>query len=289
MKVAGTIDEIRSAVAEARRAGSRTVGLVPTMGALHEGHYSLIDAAKEGCDFVVVSIFVNPTQFGPGEDLEAYPRPLEADLAGCRARGVDAAFVPQVEEMCPPGAVTTVHVAKLTDRLCGASRPGHFDGVCTVVAKLFNIVAPDVAYFGAKDYQQAVVVRRMVRDLGMPVRIDVCPTVREADGLAVSSRNVRLSAEERAEAVALAESLRLAQKMVEAGTRGAAEVLEAMRRHLDERAPCGRVDYVQVVDSESLQDVEEIAASVVAAVAVRFASVRLIDNMVLTPPHSRKA
>ena len=289
MKVAGTIDEIRSAVAEARLAGSRTVGLVPTMGALHEGHYSLIDAAREGCDFVVVSIFVNPAQFGPGEDLQTYPRPLEADLAGCRARGADAAFVPQVEEMCPPGAVTTVHVAGLTDRLCGASRPGHFDGVCTVVAKLFNTVAPDVAYFGAKDYQQAVVVRRMVRDLDMPVRIEVCPTVREADGLAVSSRNVRLSAEERAEAVALAESLRLAQKMVEAGARGAAEVLEAMRRQLDERAPCGQVDYVQVVDSESLQDVEEITASVVAAVAVRFASVRLIDNMLLTPPRSPKA
>ena len=287
MKVAETIDEIRSAVAEAKLAGSRKVGLVPTMGALHEAHYSLIGAAREGCDFVVVSIFVNPTQFGPGEDLQTYPRPLEADLAGCRTRGVDAAFVPRVEEMYPPGAVTAVHVANLTARLCGASRPGHFDGVCTIVAKLLNIVGPDVAYFGAKDYQQAVVVRRMVSDLDMPVRIEVCPTVREADGLAASSRNVRLSAKERTEAVALSESLRLAQEMVQAGTRGAAEVLDAMRRHLEERAPSGQVDYVQIVDSEDLEDVEEIVAPVVAAVAVRFASARLIDNLMLTPPDSR--
>ena len=284
MKVAGTIDEIRSAVAEARRAGAETVGFVPTMGALHDGHYSLIGAAGGECDFVVVSIFVNPTQFGPGEDLRTYPRPLEADLAGCRARGVDAVFVPQVEEMYPAGAVTTVRVAGLTAGLCGASRPGHFDGVCTVVAKLFNIVTPDVAYFGAKDYQQAVVVRRMVRDLDMPVRVQACPTVREADGLAMSSRNANLSPEERRQALALVESLRLARRLVEGGTRSAADVLQAMRRHLAERAPSGQVDYVEIVDPDSLEGVDEISCPVVAAAALRFPSAGLIDNMLLTPP-----
>jgi len=223
---------------------------VPTMGSLHEGHYALIDAARRECDFVVVSIFVNPTQFGPGEDYERYPRPLEADLAGCESHGVDAVFAPSADAMYAPGFATTVHVEGLTTGLCGRSRPGHFDGVTTVVAKLLNIVLPDVAYFGAKDYQQAAVVRRMAADLNMPLRVEVCPTVREADGLAMSSRNAYLTAEEA------------------------------------RRAPLGRIDYVEIVDPDSLQNVQTIDGPVVAALAVRFPSARLIDNMRIDPPGS---
>ena len=283
MKPAKTIGEIRSAVGEARRRGAEKVGLVPTMGALHEGHFSLIDAARGECDFVVVSIFVNPTQFGPNEDFEQYPRSLEADLAACRARGVDAVFVPGTDEMYPRGAVTSVRVMQLTDGLCGAHRPGHFDGVCTIVAKLFNIVSPDVAYFGAKDYQQAVVVSRMVADLDLPLRVAVCPTIREADGLAMSSRNARLGDEERSQAVSLVESLRLAESLVAAGERNSAKIIEPMRRYLAEAAPLGRIDYIEIVEPDSLVGVEEIRGPVVALLAVRFPSARLIDNLRLAP------
>ena len=279
MNVVRTVEEMRSAVSDARARGARRVGLVPTMGALHVGHFSLIDKARAECDFVVVSIFVNPTQFGPNEDYRRYPRPLRQDLDGCEAHGVDAVFVPEVEVMYPAGFATVVHVAGLTEHLCGASRPGHFDGVCTVVTKLLNIVAPDVAYFGAKDYQQAVVVRRMTDDLNMPVRIEVCPTVREDDGLAVSSRNAYLTAEERAQAVALIESLRLAERRIRAGGRDAQEVLAEVRRHLAERAPLGKPDYVEIVDERTLRPVREIDAPVVVALAVKFPSARLIDNI----------
>ncbi|KPK80666.1 MAG: pantoate--beta-alanine ligase, partial [Phycisphaerae bacterium SM23_33] len=259
---------------------------VPTMGSLHEGHYALIDAARRECDFVVVSIFVNPTQFGPGEDYERYPRPLEADLAGCESHGVDAVFAPSADAMYAPGFATTVHVEGLTTGLCGRSRPGHFDGVTTVVAKLLNIVLPDVAYFGAKDYQQAAVVRRMAADLNMPLRVEVCPTVREADGLAMSSRNAYLTAEERAQAPALVESLRLARRLVAEGRRDAAELADQMRRAIARRAPLGRIDYVEIVDPDSLQNVQTIDGPVVAALAVRFPSARLIDNMRIDPPGS---
>ncbi len=286
MKQARTIAEIRQAVAEARRGGAGAVGLVPTMGAMHDGHYSLIDAAGEGCGFVVVSIFVNPTQFGPGEDYEQYPRTLEADLPGCEAHGVDAVFTPEPATMYPAGFATSVHVSGLTERMCGASRPGHFDGVCTVVAKLIAIVGPDRIYFGAKDYQQAAVIRRMVADLNMPVLVEVRPTVREKDGLAMSSRNVRLSAEERSQATALHESLQLARRLVDAGERRAGRVAEAARKHLAKRASLAEIDYVEVVDAESLADVEMIQRPAVMAVAVRFSSARLIDNMALEPPGS---
>lgn len=287
MKLAKTIAEIRSAVGAARRGGAEKVGLVPTMGVLHDGHFSLIDAARGECDFVVVSIFVNPTQFGPNEDFEQYPRSLEADLAACRARGVGAVFAPSVEDMYPKGALATVHVAGLSEVLCGAHRPGHFDGVCTVVAKLFDMVAPDVAYFGAKDYQQAVVVSRMVADLDLPLRVAVCPTIREADGLAMSSRNARLSDEERSQAGSLVESLRLAESLVAAGERNSAKIIEPMRRHLAEDAPLGSIDYIEIVDPDSLAGVEEIRGPVVALLAVRFPSARLIDNLRLAPPSGK--
>ena len=270
MKVAETISEIRAAVASARREGAGQVALVPTMGALHEGHYSLIDAARRQCDFVVVSLFVNPTQFGPQEDYAEYPRTPEADLGGCEARGVDAVFAPPVEEMYPAGPVTTIHVAGLTEHLCGASRRGHFDGVCTVVAKLFHIVGPDVAYFGAKDYQQAVVVRRMVADLNLPVRVAICPTVREEDGLATSSRNSHLTPPERRQAPAVYRALREGERLLHAGARSPDQVAGAVRRRLAREAPAGKVDYVEIIDPDSLRNVETIDRSVVIAVAVRF-------------------
>ena len=249
------------------------------MGALHAGHYSLLAAARGECGFVAVSIFVNPTQFGPNEDFSKYPRTLESDLEGCRRHGADLAFTPSVEEMYPPGAASSVHVARLGEHLCGASRPGHFDGVCTVVAKLFNIVLPDIAYFGAKDFQQAAIVRKMAGDLDMPPRIVVCPTVREGDGLAMSSRNRRLSPEERAQAPALYEALRLAAERAAAGEASAAALAQAAADHIRRRAPLGRIDYIQVVDAENLAPVERLDRPAVMALAVRFPSARLIDNL----------
>jgi len=281
MDVAETIGQVRRVVAAARADG-KLVGLVPTMGALHDGHYSLIDAAAAGCDFVVASIFVNPTQFGPSEDLASYPRPLEADLAGCEARGVDAVFTPTAETMYPPGgAVTEVRVNELSETLCGRSRPTHFAGVCTVVAKLLNIVGPDKAYFGAKDFQQAAIIRRMVDDLNFPVEIVVCPTVREADGLAMSSRNAALSSAERAQAPALWSALQLGARLVRDAAPPAAEVLAAIRRRLAAEAPDGEIDYVQVVDARTLADVERTGPGVLIALAVRFTGARLIDNVLV--------
>ncbi len=279
MKVAETIEDVRVLVVEARRAG-RAVGLVPTMGALHEGHFSLIDAAGSECDFVVVSIFVNPTQFAPGEDLAAYPRRPKEDLSGCEARGVDVVFMPAVEVMYPDGeALTEVTVGRLGKRLCGRSRPTHFVGVCTVVAKLFNIIRPDKAYFGAKDFQQAVIIRRMAGDLDFPVDIVVRPTVREASGLAVSSRNAYLAADERAQAPALYKSLCLAERMIRDSRPPAAEVIAEMKKHLAAEAPLGRIDYVQIVDPQTLLDVERTDPPVLIALAVKFAKARLIDNI----------
>ncbi|MFW6062282.1 MAG: pantoate--beta-alanine ligase [Planctomycetota bacterium] len=278
MKIAKTIADVRPAVAAARREG-QTIGLVPTMGALHEGHLSLIDAAADGCDYVVVSNFVNPTQFGPNEDLETYPRTPDADRAACQVRGVDVVFEPPVEEMYPREELTTVQVRDLSDRLCGARRPGHFTGVCTVVSKLLHIVLPDRAYFGEKDYQQAVIIRRTVEDLNFPVEIVTCPTVRETDGLARSSRNAYLTAEERQQAPALHESLQLARGMIEDRHPPAGEVLDAMREHLAACAPDGREDYIEIVDPETLESVEDTDRTVVIAMAVYLGSARLIDNM----------
>ncbi len=279
MVVVEGIAEVRRHVAEARGAG-QTVRFVPTMGALHEGHLSLVRAARRDGGYVVVSIFVNPTQFGPGEDLERYPRPIERDLALCRAEGVDLVFRPPVEEMYPEPPRTTVHVAGLTEGLCGRFRPGHFDGVCTVVTKLFAIVQPDVAYFGEKDAQQLAVIRRMVADLNLPVRIRGCPLVREPDGLAASSRNAYLSAEERRRALALPQALREAEARIRAGQRDAAAIERAVREAL-EAAEGLQVQYVAVVDPDRLEPLQRIDRQVLVAAAVVVGSTRLIDNVLL--------
>lgn len=274
-----TIQEVRDHIRHARQAGRR-IGFVPTMGALHEGHRSLIRAARAACDEVIVSIFVNPTQFGPGEDFERYPRNLEADLAACREEGVSAVFCPSVGEMYPADSVTKVTVSRLVEGLCGAHRPGHFDGVTTIVAKLFNIVQPDVAFFGQKDAQQAAVIRRMVRDLNFPIEIVVCPTVREADGLALSSRNVYLSPEERVQARSLSTALYWAGEQVEAGRRDAVGLVRGMRERIEAAGPCS-IDYIEIVDAESLIPVPTIKGRCLIAVAAWIGRTRLIDNVVV--------
>jgi len=280
MIVARTIQEIRAAVAAAKSAG-HVVGLVPTMGALHAGHYSLIDSARRQCPFVAVSIFVNPLQFGPAEDLARYPRTIEADLAGCQAHGVAAVLLPDAREMYGRPCRTVVEVPDLGRTLCGASRPGHFAGVCTVVAKLFNIVQPDVAYFGAKDFQQAAIIRRMADDLNFPLVIAVCPTVREPDGLAMSSRNAYLTPDERREAPALWQSLAMAADLVAGRHPPAGEVVEAILAYLAGHAPGGVVDYVEIVDPRELSPVEKTDGNVLIALAVRFGRARLIDNILV--------
>ena len=277
--VAGTIEEVRAAVRKARAAGHR-VGLVPTMGTLHAGHVSLIRAARNETGFVVVSIFVNPAQFGPGEDYETYPRPLEEDLEVCRAEGVDLAFAPDASEMYPSGFATTVHMTGMTEKMCGAARPGHFDGVSTVVAKLFGIVEPDAAYFGEKDAQQLAVVRRMVRDLNVPVEIRGCSLVRDADGLATSSRNAYLSADERQRALVLHRALAGARQRISDGERDAKRIADEVRRQIADTGGVN-LEYVAVVDPDSLEDLTEIGNQVLVAVAARVGSARLIDNVLL--------
>ncbi|MBE3071095.1 MAG: pantoate--beta-alanine ligase [Planctomycetes bacterium] len=279
MRVAATIREVREAVAEARERG-RPVRLVPTMGALHEGHAGLIRAARADGGFVAVSVFVNPTQFGPNEDLAKYPRPFERDLDVCRREGVDLVFAPTAAEMYPDGARTSVHVAGMSEKMCGAARPGHFDGVCTVVAKLLTIVGPDAAYFGEKDAQQLAILRRMAADLDLPVEIRACPTVRDPDGLATSSRNVYLGEVERRQALALGRALGAAGKAVLAGERDARKVGADVRRRL-EASEGVRPEYVAVVDPDTLDDLEQIGAQVLVAVAARVGATRLIDNVLL--------
>ncbi|UCG56115.1 MAG: pantoate--beta-alanine ligase [Phycisphaerales bacterium] len=279
MEVAETIDSVRELVKAARSEG-RTIGLVPTMGALHVGHVSLIEAAAKQTGFVVVSIFVNPTQFGPGEDLEKYPRPLEADLRICGDRGVDLVFVPTPEQMYGAENLTWVTVEKLTEPLCGQFRPAHFRGVTTVCAKLFNIVLPDIAFFGQKDAQQAVVIRRMVADLNMPLEIVVCPTVREPDGLAVSSRNQYLDPQQRENATRLYKSLKKCEEMIGAGAIDAQKIVNEMRKIL-QSIPGAHIEYVSIVDAQTLRDVDSITGKVLAALAVKIGSTRLIDNIVV--------
>ncbi len=260
MEVAETMESVRGLVAAARKRGGK-VGLVPTMGALHAGHVSLIEAATKDCDFVIASIFVNPTQFGPGEDLENYPRPFEADLEICRQAGVDVVFAPAPEQVYPAENLTWVSVEKLTDSLCGRGRPTHFRGVTTVCAKLFNIVGPDVAYFGQKDAQQAIVIKRMVADLNMPLEIVICPTVREPSGLAVSSRNQYLSDQQRKDAASIYRSLKRCRQMIEAGETDARQIVGEMKGLL-EQVPAAQIEYVSIVDAETLEDVERVCGGI---------------------------
>lgn len=280
LEVVATVEGARRAVAAARLRGLH-VGLVPTMGALHEGHASLIRAARGASGYVVLSLFVNPAQFGPREDFERYPRPLERDLDVCRTEGVDLVFAPPREAVYPPGYATYVGVEGLQDVLEGASRPGHFRGVCTVVLKLFNMVGPDAAWFGQKDAQQVIVLKHMVHDLNVPVAVRVCPTVREPDGLALSSRNAYLDPAQRRDAVALVEALRQARARVEAGERDAAAVQRALAGRVA-AAPGAALDYAAVVDAGSLRPVERLAGTVLLALAVCFGGTRLIDNLVLS-------
>jgi pantoate--beta-alanine ligase len=281
MKTVRTVAELRELLAPERR-GGRTIGLVPTMGYFHEGHLSLMRRARAGADVVVVSLFVNPAQFAPGEDLEAYPRDEERDARLAEAEGVDVLFAPPVEEVYPDGFATTVTVARLTEMLEGddAQRgPEHFQGVTTVVTKLFNMAGPDIAYFGQKDAQQALVIRRLVRDLDLPVRIEVCPTIRDPDGLALSSRNAYLSPEERERALALSRSLRAAEAAVSKGTRDAAAVVTAARAELDRAGV--EPDYLQLRSARDLSPVERVNGSTLLAVAARIGRARLIDNAIL--------
>jgi pantoate--beta-alanine ligase len=274
------IAELRAAVADARARGRR-VAFVPTMGALHEGHLRLVDEARRRAELVVVSIFVNPLQFGPGEDFTRYPRDAAGDVAKLAGRGTDLVFLPAVEEMYPAGGRAVAVVPKrLHDRWEGAVRPGHFTGVLTVVTKLFHIVQPGVAVFGQKDFQQSALVRALVRDLDLPIEIVVAPTTREPDGLALSSRNAFLSADERRSALALSGALRAMQQAWRDGARAAAAVLVAGRRVLDAE-PGVRPDYLAVVDADSLEPVADATEASVALVAARVGPTRLIDNVVL--------
>lgn len=281
MELVTSVSGVRALIRSARSSGKR-VGLVPTMGYLHEGHLTLMRQARAECDLVVVSIFVNPTQFGPNEDYSRYPRDLDRDLSLCRAVPVDLIFHPDVSEIYPQPFFTRVQVQTLTNYLCGASRPGHFDGVATVVSKLLNIVQPDLAYFGQKDAQQVAVIRQMVKDLNLPVEIQAVPTVRESDGLALSSRNVYLSPVERQAALVLYRSLKMAEAQVAVGARDLARLARDMEEMIAAE-PLADIDYVAIVDHQTLQPIARLAPGgmALAAVAVRFGRTRLIDNVLL--------
>lgn len=270
------IKELRSLIKSWKREGL-SIGFVPTMGALHEGHESLIKRAVEENDKVIVSVFVNPTQFGPNEDFDSYPRDIDKDLAICKNAGASLVFNPEPSEMYFTDKSTIVSVSGLTSVLCGSKRPGHFDGVCLVVSKLLNIITPDKAYFGQKDAQQVAVIKRMVRDLNIDVEIVACPIIREEDGLAKSSRNTYLSDEERKAALVLSRSLERAKDALLNGERNAAKVKELINEELNSE-PLSRVDYVEIVDSDSLENVEIIEKSILIPIAVFIGKTRLIDN-----------
>ncbi|HYA95167.1 MAG TPA: pantoate--beta-alanine ligase [Terriglobales bacterium] len=279
MKICRTIDEMRSASCAARRDQGR-LGFVPTMGALHAGHISLVRAARRQCDAVAVSIFVNPTQFGPKEDFSKYPRTFDSDCGMLEAEGVDILFAPSTEEMYSPGATTFVTVEGLSEKLCGRSRPGHFRGVTTVVSKLFNIVEPDLAFFGQKDAAQAVIIQRMVRDLNIDVEIVVCPIVREPDGLALSSRNAYLDPQQRKQATVLDRSLMRVRALADHGERDSARLIAAALDVFKEE-PEVRLDYFEIVDRETLDPVANTSKGALVAVAAFVGTTRLIDNIVL--------
>jgi pantoate--beta-alanine ligase len=279
MQVLSTVHEMRAAC-RARRAAKNSLGLVPTMGALHPGHLSLVGAARAQCDVVAASIFVNPTQFGPNEDFGKYPRTFEQDCALLEAEGVALLFAPQPEEMYPSGATTFVDVEGIGDRLDGASRPGHFRGVATIVAKLFHIVAPDKAFFGQKDAAQVAVLRRMVRDLDFDLELVVCPIMRDPDGLALSSRNRYLSAQERAQALVLSRALHAISETYHAGQKQVAPLLDAGRSVMAIE-PDVRIDYLEIVDPDTLLPLTEAASGALVAIAAHVGSTRLIDNTLL--------
>jgi len=279
MEIIKKIRECKKIVAGLKTSG-RIIGLVPTMGALHVGHISLIDRASADCDYTVVSIFVNPAQFGPGEDFNKYPRPLEADLKICAEHDVDLVFNPTPEIMYGRENLTWVDVEELTEPLCGRCRPGHFRGVTTVCAKLFNIVLPDIAYFGQKDAQQAVVIKKMVAELKMPLEIIVCPTVREKSGLAISSRNQYLTEQQRTDAAVIYKTLRKSEQLIIAGTTDSEKIISEMRRVL-ELFPSIQVEYVSIVDAETLRTVEEIAGKLLVAVSAKIGPAWLIDNILI--------
>ncbi len=281
MQVCKEIKALKQALSTERKDGKK-IGFVPTMGFFHEGHLSLMKQARNETDCVVVSIFVNPTQFGPGEDFEAYPRDLERDLKLCEDAGVNYVFTPEVGEMYPSGYSTYVECeGGITSTLCGASRPGHFKGVTSVVNKLFNIVEPDLAFFGQKDAQQVAVLDKMVRDLNMNLKIIPCPIMRENDGLAMSSRNVYLKADERKDALVLSESLKIASELIERGETDAKGIINHMKAHIM-TASSAVIDYVQIVDNNNLLDIDTVKGDVLFAVAVKIGKTRLIDNMRMT-------
>jgi pantoate--beta-alanine ligase len=279
MQIAGKIQHVRDQVKAWKKEGY-SVGLVPTMGYLHEGHGSLITRARQENDKVVVSIFVNPMQFGPGEDLESYPRDLEKDSKYCDSLGTDLIFHPEPAEMYSDGFCSYVDMSVLTEELCGLSRPVHFRGVCTVVNKLFNIVQPDRAYFGQKDAQQLAVIKRMVQDLNMDLEVRGCPIVREEDGLAKSSRNTYLSAEERQAALVLSKAVKLGQELVAAGEQETKKILDPMKA-LIEKEPLARIDYVKAVDGLTMQQIDKVQKPMLVALAVYIGKTRLIDNFIV--------
>jgi pantoate--beta-alanine ligase len=276
MKIIVSPKEIQTYCNQVRAEG-KTIGLVPTMGAFHDGHLSLMRSARVENDLVVTSIFVNPTQFGPKEDFNAYPRDLESDSKLASQVGVDVIFAPTVNDMYPNGYATFVNVERITEKLCGASRPGHFRGVTTVVAKLFNIIRPHKAYFGQKDAQQCVVIKRMAEDLNFDIDILIMPTIRETDGLAMSSRNKYLNVQERQSALVLSKSLSMAQDMIKSGQINVVDILHNMKQMI-EAEPLAKIDYISIVDGETLDDIREIKANTLIALAVFIGKTRLIDN-----------
>lgn len=279
MEIIKEISRMKAITRQAAARGQR-IGLVPTMGALHQGHLSLVRRAREMADLVVASIFVNPTQFGPNEDYTRYPRDLEGDAARLAQEGVDYLFAPSVEEIYPPGYATYVDVEGLSERLCGKSRPGHFRGVMTVVMKLVAIVSPNYAFFGQKDAQQVVIIKKMVEDLNLDVEIVVCPIVREADGLAMSSRNSYLNAEERRAATILYKALQRAKQMIESGARSVEEIIQTMREMI-ESEPHARIDYVEIVNARTLEPLATLTGECLIALAVFVGPARLIDNFIV--------
>lgn len=279
IQIVSTVEEVRNIV-KAEKAKGKSIGFVPTMGYLHEGHVSLIKKAKEENDFVVVSIFVNPTQFGPNEDYSIYPRDLDRDSKLSEHGGADLIFHPTVDIMYPMGSKTTVEVSDVTERLCGASRPGHFKGVTTVVTKLFNIVAPHRAYFGEKDAQQLTVLQKMVKDLNVDIEIVPCPIVREEDGLAMSSRNVNLTAEDRKAALVLSRSLRTAKEKILQGEKNVGTI-QSLIKSIIEEEPLVAIDYIEIVDGYTLEPIETINGKVLIALAAKVGKVRLIDNVIM--------